>query len=781
MPSTHEASPARTARLCKMSFAHRGGGNLEDEGGRGKAVVMPGRRWERSLLAAAMVALGWGAAAPAQTPPVQHLLDPTVMIGSKEEVYRLPGSGYFLGEEELRAHNHFSVNRVLADVPGVYLREEDGFGNFPNISVRGGDGTRSEKITLMEDGILTAPAPYSAPAAYYSPNAGRMSGLEVLKGSSQVRFGPQTTGGAINYLSTPIPNELSTVVRGTYGQQGTALGHAHHGDTLSGEFGRFGYLVELFHKRADGYRTIDSGVGFAGSDATGFTLTEPMVKFFWEPASAVPQRVEFKYGYTVLDADETYVGLTEADIRRNPSRRYAGTFLDNIRTEQHRTYLKYRIEPRDGLRLSAAGYYNEFTRNWYKIRKAGGEDLHTILARPDALSEAFGVLQMRTPGDLDLRANKRDYKSYGLQFNGALEHGSGAMTHETRAGIRLHSDEIRRFQRDDTVRVGVGAPTVVRGEPGSGGNRRQAADAVAGWLEHEVRTGPLTLTPGVRVEHIEMSYTDYASDSRNLKTDGGSAGTSKVAPGIGASLALTDHQVLFAGVYRGLSAPSPRNFIKNNVDWEESTGYELGVRHQDRQLYGELVGFHTAFDNLIGTAAGLGLDGATTANAGKAEVYGIELLAKVDPFRGEAVELPLFLSATWTRAELKNELATGGGENILAGGRPGAALPYVPEWKLAAGVGLRTALWSLDVAATYSSDTHGTVLGLDAPDDSSRQGRIEGGVVVDVSGAYRLRTGARLIGGVNNVFDEQRITSRIPEGPRASAPRFAYVGMELLL
>ncbi len=729
-------------------------------------------------LAVAMLAVGWGCVAQAQT-DVPHLLDPTVMIGSKEEVYRLPGSGYYLGEDEIRSKNYFSVNRVLADVPGVYLREEDGFGNFPNISIRGGDGTRSEKITLMEDGVLTAPAPYSAPAAYYSPNVSRMSGLEILKGSSQVRFGPNTTGGAINYLSTPIPDTQSYYFRGTYGDYGTALGHAHQGSTLSGDFGRFGYLLELFYKRSDGFRRIDPGVGYAGSDKSGFSLTEPMVKFFWEPASATPQRFEFKYGYTDFDADETYTGLTEADIRRDPSRRYAGTFLDNIRTEQHRTYLKYRIEPRDGLRLSATAYYNEFTRNWYKIRKAGGEDLHEILARPEALSEAFGVLQMRTAGDLDLRANNRDYKSYGLQFNGSVDYVTGDIAHETRAGIRLHSDEIRRFQRDDKLNVGMGAPTVVRGEPGSGGNRQQEADAVAVWLEHEVRTGPLTLTPGVRVEYIDMSYTDYASDSRNVKIGGGSDSTSKVAPGIGANLALTDNQMLFAGVYQGMSAPSPRNYIRNGVDWEESVGYELGLRHQDRTFYGEFVGFYTDFDNLIGTAAGLGLDGVTTANAGKAEVYGLELLAKYDPYRGEAIELPLFLSATWTQAELKNELATGGGENILSGGRPGAALPYVPEWKLAAGIGLKASQWGLDLGATYSSDTHGTVLGLNAPHDSSRQGKIEGGVIVDVSGYVQVRNGVRLIGGVNNVFDEQMIVSRIPEGPRSSAPRFVYVGLEL--
>ena len=766
-----------TMHPALTAFAWRGGRPIESKG----SLCMRQTRTRGVLVVVLGLILGLGLDLPAsaEPPPGPRLLDPTLMVGGANQVYTLPGSAYYVSQEQLRDHNYFSVNRMLARVPGVYVREEDGFGNFPNISIRGGDGTRSEKVTVMEDGILAAPAPYSAPSAYYSPNAGRMSGIEVLKGSSQVKYGPHTTGGAVNYLSTPIPEERDIHLRTTYGEEGTALGHAHYGNTLSGEFGRFGYLLELYHKQSDGYRTIDPGVGFAGSDDTGFSMTEPMVKLSWEPESALPQRLEFKYGYSDLDADETYTGLTEEDIRRDPSRRYAGTFLDRIQTEQHRTYLKYRLEPRSGVRLSTTAYYNEFTRNWYKIRQAGGQSLHEILARPDAFGDALGVLQMRAPGELGIRANNRSYKAYGLQFDGSVDYATGDLEHETRFGVRLHSDEIRRFQRDDIIHVGVGEPTVVEGEPGSGGNRHQEADAVAVWVEHEVTTGPLTLTPGVRVETIDMTYTDFESNSRNLKTGGGSDDTSEAAPGIGANLQLTDNQALFAGVYKGLSAPSPRSFIKDDVDWEESIGYELGLRHQDRKFYGEIAGFYTDFDNLIGTAAGLGLDGLANANAGEAEVYGLELLATYDPYAGETISLPLFLSATWTQAELRNALDSGGGENILAGGEPGADLPYVPEWKLAAGIGLDSERWGLDLIATYSGDTHGTVKQLNEPDDSSRQGKIEGDVIVDIAGHYRLRDGIRLMAGVNNLFDEQSITSRIPEGPRASAPRMAYIGLEL--
>ena len=78
-------------------------------------------------------------------------LAPLTVVGSQEAVYELVGSAAFLDTEDIRRQGLPNINRVLAKVPGVYVREEDGFGNFPNISMRGADGTRSEKVTLMED------------------------------------------------------------------------------------------------------------------------------------------------------------------------------------------------------------------------------------------------------------------------------------------------------------------------------------------------------------------------------------------------------------------------------------------------------------------------------------------------------------------------------------------------------------------------------------------------------------------------------------------------------
>ena len=94
---------------------------------------------------------------------------------------------------------------VTKSVSGVYARGEDGFGLRPNIGIRGVNPDRSKKITLMEDGLLFAPAPYAAPAAYYFPLITRMELVRVIKGPGAVSFGPQTIGGAIDLVTRSIP------------------------------------------------------------------------------------------------------------------------------------------------------------------------------------------------------------------------------------------------------------------------------------------------------------------------------------------------------------------------------------------------------------------------------------------------------------------------------------------------------------------------------------------------------------------------------------------------
>ena len=173
------------------------------------------------------------------------------IAGTVEEQQRIPGSVEIITRQALELARPFTFNEVLRKAPGVYVRDEEGFGLRPSIGLRGLDPNRSAKVLLMEDGVPLGHAPYGDSDAYYHPPVERYGGVEILKGASQIAYGPQTIGGAINYL-TPAPpaDGLHGSVLLTGGNLSYFNGHA----SVGGRFGRTGYLFDFMRKQGEGAR-----------------------------------------------------------------------------------------------------------------------------------------------------------------------------------------------------------------------------------------------------------------------------------------------------------------------------------------------------------------------------------------------------------------------------------------------------------------------------------------------------------------------------------------------
>jgi len=174
------------------------------------------------------------------------------IIGTKKDMKDLAGSGAVIDNEALEKAMDTDIAKILSAVPGMYMRTEEGYGLRPNISIRGTAIERSGKITIMEDGVLVAPSPYTSSAAYYFPSTGRIHSVEILKGPSAVSQGPQTIGGAINLISTPIPETNSGKFIQELGENGLARTHTYYGGTN----GKLGALVEVHEHSSDGFDRI---------------------------------------------------------------------------------------------------------------------------------------------------------------------------------------------------------------------------------------------------------------------------------------------------------------------------------------------------------------------------------------------------------------------------------------------------------------------------------------------------------------------------------------------
>lgn len=145
---------------------------------------------------------------------------PTVeVIGAPAALVGIPGSGTLLSAGLLKAINPRDAGQALRVVPGLLVRDEEGLGLRPNIGIRGLNPTRSAKVLLLEDGIPFTIAPYGDNATYYHPPVERFDRIEVLKGSGQIRYGPQTIGGVINYLTPALSREWKGLITTTIGNR----------------------------------------------------------------------------------------------------------------------------------------------------------------------------------------------------------------------------------------------------------------------------------------------------------------------------------------------------------------------------------------------------------------------------------------------------------------------------------------------------------------------------------------------------------------------------------
>lgn len=708
-------------------------------------------------------------------------LEPLTVVGSKEDAWKLPGSASYIDAVEFRERGYTNLSKVVAKTPGVYVRDEDSFGNFLNISIRGVDGNRSNKVTLMEDGILTAPSPYTNPSAYYSPKVARMSGVEILKGSSQVKYGPQTTGGVVNFLSTPIPEGDGPrfFSRNTYGSDNTFFNHLWYGDTVETEAGRFGYLFELHHQSSDGYRTTDGSNKKAGMD-----LLEPMLKVFWEPNTALKQRIEAKVGYTDFDMDDSYPGVTESDLRKNYDRRYAANGLDNFDSDATRSYIKWIAEPSDSLRLESAVYYNEFNRAFFRLNdvRLGASNAiggGTNISVPNALLNpaALAVLQGYGDGTVRRLSNIRFHESYGWQNQANFRFETGQLEHDLAVGARIHHDSVTGQGQDVRFRSdGNGGFYEVSRAAEKTPIALDETTAVAIFVEDEIKFGNLTVRPGIRYEFLEWKNTSTAG----VQTWGNE---NLLMGGVGANYQLDDYNSVFAGIYRG-SSPANTSGYMAGANAETSLGYEVGFRHSREGFRAEVVGFYTAFDDLI--TPQVGVSSGTVLpdqNVGEATSYGFETIVEFDPSvsAGWSFGLPMYVSATYTHArfDVASDRRLSGG--LFAGAVDGNEIPYIPEWRLAAGIGITGDKWAVNLDASYVSSTWSTGWNGDTPTGtpSAVNGKIDSALLFDLTGHYQLTQNFKLVGGVQNLFDERALVSRHPQGPRGNQGRSLFAGVEI--
>ncbi|MDP2125232.1 MAG: TonB-dependent receptor [Parvibaculum sp.] len=712
-----------------------------------------------------------------------HILKGLLVTSSAEETAAVGGGVTFIDKEELEKFSHTDVNRVLRVVPGVQIQEEDGYGLRPNIGIRGSGNDRNNKIVVMEDGVLMAPAPYAAPAAYYFPFTGRMEAIEVTKGAAAIKYGPSTVGGAINMFSTAIPDNedgsLSASLKVLGGQDATLRVHGHAGGWMPlSQAWDIGILAETLQDRTDGFKTVDGGgdSGYKVQDCVG------KLAFRSKAGSGLRQAFEFKVQVSDEHSDETYLGLTPADFAANPYRRYAASRLDQMNVDHKTFQATHRVDFDNNTNLTTTAYYTDTARAWYKINDVrqtgapGWTSISNAISIP-ANSVERDILRGVVDGQIRVRNNNREYYSAGIQSVLGTTFLTGDIAHFLEVSARYHQDEEDRFQNQDVYDMTGGQLTLVTaGAPGSQENRVGDAKAWAFFVRDTIDWGKLTVVPGLRYETIKLRRTDYALNDPARVTPIAVLENSVdvLIPGISATYHLSDEWQLLGGVHRGFAAPGPGS----TSDAERSVNYEAGFRYGAGAFSFEAIGFFNDYSNLLGTctaSTGGGCVIGAQFDGGDVDVKGLEVTAGYDAggLLGLGLKVPLGAAYTYTTSEFKTSFASGFGPwgTVTAGDE----LPYVPEHMLTVSAGLEGESWRTHLLVSYVDATRSRAGSGAIPANELINERL----IFDLSAEYDIAPGVTLIGIVENLTDEVYNVAFDPAGARPGKPRTILGGVKL--
>lgn len=705
-----------------------------------------------------------GEATAGATPPSDDAVEVTV---AGTPLSQTAGSAQVIGNHELERKEFDDPHAVLATVPGVQVRGEDGVGLRPNISIRGVNPDRSKKVALLEDGIPFGPAPYSAPAAYYFPLMTRMTGVRVIKGPAAISYGPQTIAGAIDFITRPVPSDSTAGIDLAVGQYGYGKAHGFAG--LSTE--NAGFLIEGVHLRSDGFKELPSG-----SD-TGFYRNEWMWKgvYYPDPTSPYQNELRLKLTYSEELSNETYLGLTDADFRDDALERYGASELDQMRNHRTSVVASHTVHPTRSFAITTDVYRHDYFRIWRKVNGFRGAAIYDVLRSPETPQNA--VYHSILAGDLDasgpreallIGPNEREFVSQGIQTRLRLDGSTGPLSHRAEYGFRIHNDSIaRRHSEDAFLYAGgelspEGSPTVVTAF------NQAATTALAAYATDAIGYRRLTVTPGVRFETMRSTHLDRTTRERTSRM------THVVIPGIGVYQGLHDHFGVLAGVHRGFSPVAPGS--DDLTAPEISTNYEAGARYANDKARAEVIGFYDDYRNLtdVCTLSSGCLDANLDRqfDAGRARMYGAEVYGKHDVVAGP-VNVPLTAAYTFTRANFESSFQSE--DPIFGSVESGDEVPYVPRHQAHLDVGVENATVGANIGIHYTAAMREQAGSepLDQVVATDEQ------FLIDAGAFYQALSALRLYCNVRNVTDARDIVARRPYGARPNAPRWVQVGAKV--
>ena len=649
---------------------------------------------------------------------------PSINVIDRQEggASSIPGAIDIISPEEMEMIQPASLQDALKTVPGVNARDEEGYGAIPNIGIRGLSPNRSTKVLILEDGAPIQPSLFLSNASYYSPPVERISSIEVLKGATGLRYGPNTIGGVINYQSkTPLKDGI---VKGKLGSHGYRLLELEAG--TSSEQKSMGGGINLITSEANGFRN------------NGYRMNDILVK--GGMAIGQSQWLGLKLTRYENEINTSYVGLRPDEFIHTPTKNPApdDQFLSN-RTSFD---INHELEIDTSTKLKTLMYWSQLERNFWR------RDVASKTRQGTSFVDCGGTAYCVT-------GRNRNFDMLGIDSRLFTNYQAFGIQNESEIGVRLHSETMSN--KTERSNAGPRARTGV-----ITGNENNDAKAVALYLQNRfLFTDQFAVTPGVRVE----SYRQNRKNEMNGVQ--GQANNTELVPGIGATWQLAPELQLYSSVYKGfapamISAAISGDGVDQKLDAERSMNIEFGFRGQAQKWTYEGAAFRMDFSNQIVNQALSG--GISKTNGGQSLHQGAEgalgyAITSAWSVLANATYIPV--------AEFK------GGTLGPIGNR----IPYTPKLTGNLGLnyskdGLKSFLNAYHVSSQYA-DSANTV----EESNDGTKGLIPSFTTLNWSIVYSPQKDLKLFGVVRNLFDKKFISGRSPDGIFPGAERNFEIGL----
>lgn len=681
---------------------------------------------------------------------------------------RVPGSVAVINQTMINKILPQSGNDVVRKIPGLNVVDEEGAGLRVNIGIRGLDPDRSRNVLLLEDGIPVALNPYGEPEMYFSPVIDKVKAVEVLKGSGQILFGPQTIGGVVNFITHDPPLNATTSAKIRAGEGGFFSGYASYGNTV----GSTGFLISYLHKRADNL------------GPTAFEINDFSAKLQLQ----IHQKMSIGFKIGVYDevSNSTYIGITQTmyDKADQDFVRLAPDDVLPIRRYNVSMSHIYHFNGQVKIQTNAFAYTT--SRDWRR------QDFTTNKNTPNKTGVIWGDSSVAGGALFMLNSNghrNRLFEVAGIEPQLKIKTNMGRVDHELQIGTRLLWEKA-----NEQFIIGKKA-NATTGELRD--DERRSGLAISAYVQNNIKIhARLSIHAGVRVEKVDykrqINRGRFILNGNTITADTHVVAKGKVfalIPGVGFNFKANEAINLFGGIHKGFAPPRTKDAITSNglplnIEEEKSWNIELGIRSAfSTHISAELTGFYMQFSNqIIPISQSSGQANATgLANGGATRHTGVEAAFEADIAKavGKSYALTVGGNITHIVSEYSDDrfISKFGALVNVKGNK----LPYAPSLIFNGNIGFEAKSgFGCKLFGTYTGAQFTDELNSVAATTSGLIGEINNRFIVDATIYYPFRKNSITASiSAKNITDERFIASRRPQGIKVGMPRQIMAGFNI--